>query len=310
LAANHPDAQALLDDAAAFHDDIIRAYRWNQARTPAVALSTGAYVPGYSGMLYAFGPTGDVFPGEDGNRSWCYDIELGSHHLVPLGVFPADGTDADWIMDHMEDVMFLESGMGDYPREKNHSDWFNYGGFAKVQPYYARNAEICALRDDVKPYIRSYFNALAAMLSLENLSHWEHFHNIAAWNKTHETGWFLVQSRTMFLTERGDALWLAPFVTDRWLEDGKAVSVRNAPTQFGAVSYRIQSNVAKGYMDVEIDPPARTAPSEIVIRLRHPQGKAIRKVSFEGKGSAAIDPATQTVHVTDWDRVVKMRVSF
>ncbi|MBX7258415.1 MAG: NPCBM/NEW2 domain-containing protein [Candidatus Hydrogenedentes bacterium] len=307
---SHPDAQTLLDDATAFRDDITRAYRWNQARTPAVSLSTGVYVPGYSGMLYAFGPTGDVFPGEDGNRSWCYDIELGSHHLVPLGVFPADGPDADWIMDHMEDVMFLESGMGDYPREKNHSDWFNYGGFAKVQPYYARNAEICALRDDVKPFIRSYFNALAAQLSLENLSHWEHFHNIAAWNKTHETGWFLVQSRTMFVAERGDELWLAPFITDRWLEDGKTVSVRNAPTQFGPVSYRIESHVRKGYIDFEIDPPSRKAPSQIAIRLRHPDGKSMSRIKTDSKTSATIDPDTETVRITKWGAPTKMRVYF
>ena len=51
--------------------------------------------------------------------------------------------------------------------------------------------EIDALRDDVKPFLRSYFNALAAMLSGENLSLWEHFHDSGAWNKTHETGWFL-----------------------------------------------------------------------------------------------------------------------
>lgn len=308
--AGHPDAQTLRDDAAAFRDDIARAYRWNQARTPAVALSTGVYVPGYSGMLYAFGPTGDVFPGEDGNRSWCYDVELGSHHLVPLGVFPSEGPDADWMMDHMEDVMFLESGMGDYPRDKNHADWFNYGGFAKVQPYYARNAEICALRDDVKPFIRSYFNALAAMLSLENLSHWEHFHNIAAWNKTHETGWFLVQTRTMYVTERGSELWLAPFITTRWLEDGKTVSVRNAPTQFGPVNYRIESHIAKGYMDVELDPPSRTAPSQIAVRLRHPGGKPMSRIKTNSKTSATIDLDTETVRITKWDAPAKLRVYF
>ena len=63
---------------------------------------------------------------------------------------------------HHEDVQFLSEGWFDFPAERNHKDWFNCGGFAKVQPYYARNAEICAMRDDVKPFVRSYFNTLAA----------------------------------------------------------------------------------------------------------------------------------------------------
>ena len=34
--------------------------------------------------------------------------------------------------------------MNDYPEEKNRSDIFNFGGFAKVQPYYGRIAEVHA----------------------------------------------------------------------------------------------------------------------------------------------------------------------
>jgi hypothetical protein len=182
------------------------------------------------------------------------------------------------MMDNMEDVQFLSDGWFDYPAEKNHADWFNLGGFSKVQPYYCRNAEIYALRDDVKPFIRSYFNTIATLLNTENLSLWEHFHNSGGWNKTHETGYFLQQSRWMLVMERGDQLWLAPFVTNNWLKDGMVISVGNAPTTFGKVSFRIESHVAKGSIDVTIEPPKRNPPKEIVIRLRHPEGKAIRSV--------------------------------
>ncbi len=60
-----------------------------------------------------------------------------------------------------------------------------------------------------------------------------------AWNKTHETGWFLCQTATMFVLDRDDELWLAPMVTNRWLQDGMKIEVRNAPTRFGKVSYKI-----------------------------------------------------------------------
>ena len=93
-----------------------------------------------------------------------------------------------------------------------------------MQPYYCRIAEIHAQRDDVKPFIRSYFNVIPALVNFEDLTFWEDmgtngFAN-GAWNKTHETGWFLAQTRTMFVAERDDELWLAPFVTEQWLKDG------------------------------------------------------------------------------------------
>ena len=109
----------------------------------------------------------------------------------------------------MEDVQFLSDGWFDYPAAMNELDWFNLGGFSKVQPYYTRNCEVYALRDDVKPFVRSYFNTIAAMLNPEVLSFWEHFNHSGAWDKTHETGYFLHQTRTMLVTERGDQLWLA-----------------------------------------------------------------------------------------------------
>jgi len=293
----HPLGGRLLGRAGAFRADILRAYRWNQARTPVWPLFDGVCIPAYSGMLYGFGTTGEMIPGEDGNRSWAYDVELGAHHLIPLGVIAPGDPETAHIMDHMEDVWFLHGGMGDYPSDKNEADFFDMGGFSKVQPYYTRNGEICALRDDVRPFIRSYFNALAAQVSIENLSLWEHFHNIGAWNKTHETGWFLVQTRTMFVMERNNELWLAPFVTNRWLEDGRTISIENAPTRFGAVSYRIASSATSGYIEASTAVPTRATPAAIVLRLRHPHDLPMKSVLLNGVPHADFDPAKATVRV-------------
>ena len=145
------------------------------------------------------------------------------------------------------------------------------------------------MRDEIKPFIRSYFNAIPTLLSREILSFWEHFHNIAAWNKTHETGWFLSQTRTMFLMERGEELWLAPFVTNNWLEDGMKVSVKNAPTHFGPISYAMESRVAEGFIEVTIDPPQRNPPKAIVLRVRHPEGKPIKAVLVNGEPTQDFD---------------------
>ena len=294
---DYPGSAELLQEAEQFRANILRAYQWTQGQAPVLPLANGTWVPAYPGMLYCFGRIEDIIPGEDGNRSWAYDVELGAHHLAVNGVLDPLSRQATWMAEHMEDVWFLHDGMGDYAAARNHQDVFSLGGFSKVQPYYTRNAELYALRDDVKPFIRSYFNTIPSLLSLENLSFWEHFHNIGAWNKTHETGYFLAQTSLMLAMERGDQLWLAPLVTANWLKDGMKLAVGNAPTRFGKVSYTIRSSAGRGLIEADIEPPTRRPPELVVIRLRHPHGKPIRTVTVNGQPHTDFDAAQDTIRI-------------
>lgn len=304
-------AQGFLADAAEFRQDILDAYAWTTNRAPVVPLRDGTWVSYYPGQLHCPGPTGIFFPGEDGNRSWCYDVELGAHHLVPQGVIEPTRKQVASILDHMEDVQFLADGWFDYPAEKNEADWFDLGGFSKVQPYYTRNAEIYAMTDDVKPFIRSYFNTLASLLNTENLSLWEHFRNAGAWNKTHETGYFLQQTAWMFVRERSDELWLAPFVTDRWLEDGKVVEIRNAPTRLGKVGYRIESHVADGFIEATIDLSAARGVLAVHLRIRHPEGKTPKSVSVPGMDKPYFrEPESEVVIRGKIPGTLKVRIEY
>ncbi|BCW98692.1 MAG: hypothetical protein KatS3mg024_1519 [Armatimonadota bacterium] len=125
----------------------------------------------------------------------------------------------------------FESGVireGD-PAERNEREWFDLGGFAKVQPDYGRYPEIYAMRGDRKPFLRSCFNMLASLLNTGNLSLWEHFNNVGACNKTHETGYFLQQTRMMLVNEYGDELWLAPFAPSERFRDGCRIVLDRAP---------------------------------------------------------------------------------
>lgn len=307
---DYPDTRAWLENAAEFKNDIMRAYRWTQACMPVYLLRDGTAVPAYPSQVHSPGPLNNFFPGEDGNRSWCYDVELGPHHLVPLGVLDANSRDVTWMMDHHEDVQFLSDGWFDYPAERNHKDWFNLGGFAKVQPYYCRNAEVYALRDDVKPFIRSYFNTIPSLLGMENLQFQEHFAGVAAWNKTHETGYFLHQTRLMLVMERDQELWLAPFVTSNWLKDGQVVSIENAPTHFGPVSYRIVSAVSRGSVEVSIQPPTRNPPEMIVLRLRHPEGERMKSVTIDGTDHKNFDPGRDIIRIKPGSGAIRVVVSY
>ena len=241
-------------------------------------------------------PITHYYKGEDVGRSGAYDVELGAHHLIPFGVMDPKSADARWMMNHMEDVQFLIEGWNYYPAKDSEKDWFNRGGFAKVQPYYARTTEVYALQDDVKPFIRSYFNSVVSLLNREDHSLWEHFMN-GAFNKTHETGYFLYQTRLMLLEERGNELWLAPFVTNQWFKDGQTVGVSKAPSEFGEVSYQITSHVAKGYIEAGIKPPTRQSPEKIVLRLRHPEGLKMKSVKVNGHRTKNFDAEKEIISI-------------
>jgi hypothetical protein len=296
-AINYPGADKIVANAADYREQIRRAFHHVQAQAPVFPLKNGTWVPEYPTQLYCPSPTDNFYRGEDFGRSWAYDVELGAHQLVPQGVLDPNSKDVEWTMEHMEDVQFLSEGWFAYSNVENEKNPFDFGGFGKVQPYYGRYAEVYALRDDVKPFIRAYFNTLPTLLNREDLSLWEHFNASGAFNKTHETGYFLHQTRLMLVQERGNRLWLAPFVTSNWLKDGMTISVDSAPTEFGPVSYRITSHVAQGNIEASIEPPKRTLPREIVLRLRHPDGKPIRNATVNGKPLTALDPQKQAIHI-------------
>lgn len=309
-AIDYPDADSLIDSADEFLREILRAYQETQARTPVLVLSNGTWVPGYPATLYVPGRTPDFFPGEDWGRVAAGDIESGAHHLAALEVMDPASREAGWMMDHMEDIDFLAGGWGEYPIEVCQKDWFNLGGFSKVQPYYTRNAEIYARRDDIKPFIRSYMNSVASLVSLENLSFWEHFQNQGAYNKTHETGSFLEQTRFLFVMECGENLWLAPMAPNNWFQDGMSVVVRNVPTHFGRVSYQISSHVKDGYLEAAIEPVAGNAMAALIIRLRHPEGKTIQAVTVNGQVHHEYDPLRECVRIKPTPGRVTIRAQY
>jgi hypothetical protein len=306
----HKDAGFFKRHAAELKANTLRAYAWTQSRAPALALRDGTWIPHYPSQVHSPGKLGDFFPGQDAGRSWCYDVEIGAHQLVPTGVLHPRTREVERMMDHMEDVQFLADGWFDYPAAMNRADWFDLGGFSKVQPYYTRNCEVYALRDDVKPFVRSYFNSIASLLNPEVLTFWEHFRHSGAWDKTHETGYFLHQTRTMLVQERGEDLWLAPFVTDQWLKDGERISVKNAPTRFGKASYEITSRLAQGFIETRVEPPTRERPRQIVLRLRHPEGKPVQSVTVNGKRHSAFDHDQGLVRLASHQGAAVIRVAY
>jgi len=306
----YPQGNAFKTEAAEFRHNIVRAYEWSRARSPVVAMSNGTWVPNYPAIVYCYGRVSDMHP--SGNRAAeSYDVEHGSQHLAAFSILDPSSRDVDWMLDHLEDVCFLMNGMRNcYGKADDRRDWFNRGGFSQYYPPHSRIVEIHALRDDVKAVIRSNFNQIPASLDTENLSFWEHPCTVAAWNKLHATGRIVAQTRLMFVMEKGNQLWLAPFVPNHYLKDGRRVSVMNAPTHFGHTNYVITSSVNKGFIEATIDPPTRHAPDEIILRVRHPEGRLMRSVLVNDEPHADFNPEKEYVRLKSSETAIKVRAEF
>jgi len=94
-------------------------------------------------------------------------------------------------------------------------------------------------------------------------------------NYLQQLRYLLVQDYDMDDDGRAETLRLAFGAPRAWLVDGKRIAVKKAPTEFGEVSFVVESALAAGHVDAEIDLPRRAAPSKAYLRLRLPDGKKI-----------------------------------
>ncbi|MDY0170675.1 MAG: hypothetical protein RBS80_29305, partial [Thermoguttaceae bacterium] len=113
--------------------------------------------------------------------------------------------------------------------------------------------------------------------------------------------------RNMLVREQAGKLLLAQAVPRHWLTDGKQVKVENAPTEFGALDYTIDSHVNDRRIVVHVDPPKRTPPEAIVVYLRHPAGKPIKVANANGTPIKEYDAGSITLRGVDEPVTVEVR---
>lgn len=106
----------------------------------------------------------------------------------------------------------------------------------------------------------------------------------------HSNSRVIAMVRIALVLEERDALHLMAGTPRGWLEPGKVIEVRKAPTYFGEVSVRAESRKDAREIRYVIDPPARKKAS-IVLHLRSPStfgaAKSVlvngKRVSVEGE---------------------------
>jgi len=105
-------------------------------------------------------------------------------------------------------------------------------------------------------------------------------------------------------------LWLARATPRAWLEQGKRISVKNAPTQFGTVGYEILSDVQNDRITATVELPARGTPKSLLLRLRHPKAAPLRSVEVNGKSWKNFEKDKEAVHLEGLRGSVTVRANY
>ncbi|MGH7489909.1 MAG: hypothetical protein ACREMY_30525, partial [bacterium] len=104
--------------------------------------------------------------------------------------------------------------------------------------------------------------------------------------------------RNMLVHERDDgALILGMAVPRAWLADGKQIEVERCPTYYGNLSMTIASEANTGRITASVAMQGGTHPTELIVRLRHPEGKPIRSVSVNGRPWTEFDVAKEWIRI-------------
>jgi hypothetical protein len=186
-------------------------------------------------------------------------------------------------LDVLEDRLLLENTKVNarttgYDPEKH---WFSHASW-QYQCGLERHANIHLAADDASNFIRSMLNQYAVDIMPGEYTFREHTTGGPP-DKIYEESCFLERFRQMLVMEEGDSLWLARATPRAWLEQGRKISVKNAPTHFGVVGYEIVSDADSAKIAATVELPARKSPPTLLLRLRHPKAAPIRSVTVNDK---------------------------
>jgi len=101
----------------------------------------------------------------------------------------------------------------------------------------------------------------------------------------------------LLIWEDGDVLRLGAGIPRSWLRDNATIRVERAASRFGPLHFAIHSQVARGRILAEIEPPQRNPPAALVLRLRHPDKLPFQRVVVNGQPADAVAVAREEIRL-------------
>jgi hypothetical protein len=297
-------AAELAAEAENYRKDILCVVEESLVRSPVLRTRDGTsrfFLPQgfqYSGpCARALPPSADIFSHCGPYSSDIVATSAAIEAWLASGLLSIDDPRIDGHFEVLEDLFlrdhpWMRKRKADYDPER---DWFSNGGWG-YQSGWERVPDFYLAKDDVPNFLRAWLNRCAIDMNLSNWTFNEHT-TFAANDKSHGNAVFLSNFRRMLVMEIGDALWLSRATPRAWLEQGKRIAVRNAPTYFGSVAYEITSDVAHGKITASVEIPGRKPPGRVVLRFRHPRAAPIKSVTVNGKDWEHFDKDQEAVEL-------------
>jgi hypothetical protein len=270
---DHPRAQECLAAARAFRQAVAKGFGAATVRSPLVQLRDHTWIP--------YVPCEALKSGRLLEQWYPTDVDTGAVHLLRLKALPSDGALADYLLNDHEDNLYL-----------------NGWGMAN-EPVYNQQATAYLLRDDPKAVIRAFYSCMACAFSHSVFEPVEHRW---AWGQyfgppSTDGAWFELYRNMLIHELDDDTLLLLQATPRKWLEDGKTIEVKRAPTYYGQLSMKIDSQAASNRVLGEIEMPGRSHPKVLLVRLRHPNGRPIKAVTVNGRDWTDFDVQKEWVRI-------------
>jgi hypothetical protein len=285
----------LAAEAEAYRLDLVAAIDRSIALAPVVPVRDGTYHSFIPFAPYVRGFAAGAWgwrrcQGHVGAIYW--DTVQSADPLVsPAGLLSPGDPRVQGHLDVLEDRLLLENEKvaARTPGFDAEKDWFAHASW-QYQCGLERHANIHLAAGDAPNFLRSMLNQYAVDIMPGEYTFREHTTGGPP-DKLFEEACFLERLRLMLVMEEGDALWLARATPRAWLEQGRRIVVRNAPTRFGPVGYELVSDAEHGRLAATVTLPSRNPPREVMLVLRHPTSAAITAVKVNGKDWNDFDPA-------------------
>jgi len=294
-------ARRIAGEAADYLQAIRKALKESVVLSPVARLRDNTSVPAVPPYLGLRGFSSEVKDSADPDprHGYVYDVTIGPFHILKSEVVEPNSPEVTAMLNQFEDHFFLYNPLvSRVDLAELATDWFNLGGFGKMQPYYVHYQDAYLLRDQIPNFLRGLFNTLASISDRQTLTFQEELDRTGGQpHKTHEEGWFFHQLRFMLVMEIGDDLYLARGTPRRWLEEKKRVAVQRAASCFGEISYSIQSFADQGRIEATVNSPSRNQPANLFLRLRHPNHAPLKRVTVNGQAWKRYDVAKEWINL-------------
>ncbi len=300
-AISHPEAARLHREADAYRRDLIRGFETARRHSPLVRLRDGRWVPHYPPRLYRRGR----------DQGWIREVLEGSVYLLISGLYDSHSKQAGWILDDFQDNLYMNPPYGYYIHDPE-LEWYDRGGFS-IQPNLL--AGLIPYLDRGKPelYIWMFFNAWCSCYREEINAMVEHPMPVLGYSnavhfKTSDQANAMKWLVYMYVYAVEDTLHFGRAIPREWLSEGNEIGADGVATEFGRVAVRYSSKGSRISAELKLD--LRRQPGRMLVRFRHPEGKAIRAVTVNRRRHEQFDADRGDVDITGLNGTVTVNATY